>query len=248
MKFIKMFAKIFFVSFFCFFVSLFTVDEDYYFKKVDNSDYLIDIIYPEISNKLLLEYIFNYLNLKENEFLDFVQKNERIISSKYEFRNDYEIIDNAELLGVHLILYSYLGGAHHMREDQTYYFSKSQNKMVSLVDYLKDGNSLEELEKVSYEYVMKYSWENNLNFDNSWVREGLSSNLVNYEYFNFIADGLELKFPPYQVSCWADGEIRIVIPYICLDEIIKDEYLYCLRNNIYKYYKKELNNYGKFVL
>ena len=78
MKFIKMFAKIFFVSFSVFFVSLFTVDEDYYFKKVDNSDYLIDIIYPEISNRLLLKYIFNYLNLKENEFLDFVQKNERI--------------------------------------------------------------------------------------------------------------------------------------------------------------------------
>jgi len=39
MKFIKMFAKIFFVSFSVFFVSLFTVDEDYYFKKVDNSDY-----------------------------------------------------------------------------------------------------------------------------------------------------------------------------------------------------------------
>ena len=73
MKFIKMFAKIFFVSFSVFFVSLFTVDEDYYFKKVDNSDYLIDIIYPEISNRLLLKYIFNYLNLKENEFLDFVQ-------------------------------------------------------------------------------------------------------------------------------------------------------------------------------
>ena len=66
MKFIKMFAKIFFVSFSVFFVSLFTVDEDYYFKKVDNSDYLIDIIYPEISNRLLLKYIFNYLNLKEN--------------------------------------------------------------------------------------------------------------------------------------------------------------------------------------
>ena len=59
MKFIKMFAKIFFVSFSVFFVSLFTVDEDYYFKKVDNSDYLIDIIYPEISNRLLLKYIFN---------------------------------------------------------------------------------------------------------------------------------------------------------------------------------------------
>ena len=46
----------------------------------------------------------------------------------------------------------------------------------------------------------------------------------NYSHFKFTDNGLEIIFPPYQVSSWSDGEINITIPYEEINKYLKDEY------------------------
>ena len=86
---------------------------------------------------------------------------------------------------------------------------------------------------------------NNLNFDKEGVKEGLSSNLNNFEHFNFIDDGLEFIFPPYQIAYYAAGEIKIVIPYNELKGIIKNKYLkYSEKDNIKQDNNRDLKEFS----
>ena len=74
---------------------------------------------------------------------------------------------------------------------------------MSITDFLANDKSLERLSALSYYYIMKYSNDNNLEFDEDMVKSGLESNSNNFEHFNFIDDGLEMIFPPYQVAYYS---------------------------------------------
>ena len=78
---------------------------------------------------------------------------------------------------------------------------------------------------LSYYYIKKYSDENNINLDDNMIKEGLTANVKTFEYFYLDKSGLVLIFPPYHISSWNYGEIKITIPYIDLKHIIKDKYI-----------------------
>lgn len=201
--------------------------------KEETNNYLVEINYPKVNNKDLLAYANEYLQNKEEEFKNDISDLENMNSSKYEFKTDYKISENEDVLGVHLIVYKYTGGAHYIRDDKSYYYNKNEEKMVSITDFLANDKSLERLSSLSYYYVMKYSNDNNLGFDENMVKSGLESDPNNFEYFNFIDEGLEIVFPPLQVAYHAAGEVKILIPYSELNGIIKDDYLkYSKTDNI----------------
>ena len=204
-----------------------------FYEKDENKNYIVEINYPKVKSKQLLAYTDDYIKNKKKEFKEEISKEEPLNSSKYEFKADYKVTDNNNILGLHLNISEYTGGAHHVRYDKSYYYNKESNEIVSIKDFLEKDTSLDKLANLSYYYVMKYSDDNNLNFDKEGVKEGLSSNLNNFEHFNFIDDGLEFIFPPYQIAYYAAGEIKIVIPYDELNGIIKNKYLkYSKKNNI----------------
>lgn len=205
-----------------------------FYEKDENKNYIVEINYPKVKSKQLLAYTDDYIKNKKKEFKEEISMEEPLNSSKYEFKADYKITDNNNnILGLHLNINEYTGGAHYVRYDKSYYYNKESNEIVSLKDFLEKDTSLDKLANLSYYYVMKYSDDNNLNFDKEGVKEGLSFNLNNFEHFNFIDDGLEFIFPPYQVAYYAAGEIKIVIPYDELNGIIKNKYLkYSKKNNI----------------
>lgn len=205
-----------------------------FYEKDENKNYIVEINYPKVKSKQLLAYTDDYIKNKKKEFKEEISMEEPLDSSKYEFKADYKITDNNNnILGLHLNINEYTGGAHYVRYDKSYYYNKESNEIVSLKDFLEKDTSLDKLANLSYYYVMKYSDDNNLNFDKEGVKEGLSFNLNNFEHFNFIDDGLEFIFPPYQVAYYAAGEIKIVIPYDELNGIIKNKYLkYSKKNNI----------------
>lgn len=204
-----------------------------FYEKDENKNYIVEINYPKVKSKQLLAYTDDYIKNKKKEFKEEISMEEPLNSSKYEFKADYKITDNNNILGLHLNINEYTGGAHYVRYDKSYYYNKESDEIVSLKDFLEKDTSLDKLANLSYYYVMKYSDDNNLNFDKEGVKEGLSFNLNNFEHFNFIDDSLEFIFPPYQVAYYAAGEIKIVIPYDELNGIIKNKYLkYSKKNNI----------------
>lgn len=205
-----------------------------FYEKDENKNYIVEINYPKVKSKQLLAYTDDYIKNKKKEFKEEISMEEPLNSSKYEFKADYKITDNNNnILGLHLNINEYTGGAHYVRYDKSYYYNKESDEIISLKDFLEKDTSLDKLANLSYYYVMKYSDDNNLNFDKEGVKEGLSFNLNNFEHFNFIDDGLEFIFPPYQVAYYAAGEIKIVIPYDELNGIIKNKYLkYSKKNNI----------------
>ncbi len=204
-----------------------------FYEKDENKNYIVEINYPKVKSKQLLAYTDDYIKNKKKEFKEEISMEEPLNSSKYEFKADYKVTDNINILGLHLNISEYTGGAHHVRYDKSYYYNKESDEIVSIKDFLEKDTSLDKLANLSYYYVMKYSDDNNLNFDKEGVKEGLSFNLNNFEHFNFIDDGLEFIFPPYQIAYYAAGEIKIVIPYDELNGIIKNKYLkYSKKNNI----------------
>jgi len=216
---------------------------DIYKEEADN--YLIEINYPKVNNKSILAYANEYLQNKEEEFKNDISDLKNMNSSKYELITDYKISENEDVLGVHLMVYEYTGGAHYIREDKSYYYNKNEDKMVSITDFLANDKALEKLLNLSYYYIMKYSNDKNLDFDENMVKFGLKNNPNNFEYFNFLDDGLEIIFPPLQVAYYAAGEVKILIPYSELNGIIKDRYLkYSKIENPYNKQKRNLQEFS----
>lgn len=229
------FGKIFFgtllitvISVICFFNSRVK-----FYDKEERDNYVVEINYPKIKNKSLINKTNNYINNKKNDFKKQV-KNINNTDFKYEFKSSYEVIDNEDLIGVHLIFYEYKGGNHYIRNDKSYYYNENEHKMVSIKDFLIDKESLKRLANLSYYYVMNYSDKNNLNFNEDLVKEGLSYDFKNFEHFNFTDDGLEFIFPPLQVAYYSIGEVKIVIPYAELNGIIKEDYLKYSKTEVIK--------------
>ncbi len=243
------FGKLFFLGIFALTVSILSLtfinhQRDFY-EKEQNKNYTVEINYPNVKSKQLLAYSDDYIKNKKKEFKEEISTVDVLNGSKYEFKADYEINDNNNILGLHLNISEYTGGAHHIRYDKSYYYNKVSDEIVSLKDFLEKDISLEKLANLSYYYVMKYSDDNNLNFDKECVKEGLSSNLNNFEHFNFIDDGLEFIFPPYQIAYYAAGEIKIVIPYNELKGIIKNKYLkYSEKDNIKQDNNRDLKEFS----
>ena len=198
--------------------------ETFYLKE-ENDLYIMEIKYPRINNKILLADATDYINNKKDEFKENMQDLDYKPSSKYDFKTTYEVNENNNMVGIHLTIYEYTGGAHYMREDKSFYYDKNKSKEVNIQDFLENEESLNRITSLAYYYVMKYSKDNNLDFDENWVKEGLSNGVNSLEHFRFIDKGLEFIFPPYQVAYYAAGEIKIVIPYEELVGVLKKEYL-----------------------
>ena len=244
-KFGKIFLSLIIVLMIGIFSLCFINSKNKLYEKQETDNYSIEINYPNVKNENLLAYSTEYIKNKEEEFKNDISDLENMNSMKYDFKTDYEISENEDILGVHLTVYEYTGGNHYIRSDKSYYYNKNDDKIVSITDFLANDKSLERLSALSYYYIMKYSNDNNLEFDEDMVKSGLESNSNNFEHFNFIDDGLEIIFPPYQVAYYSAGEVRILIPYSELNGIIKNEYLkYSKTENISNTRNRDLKEFS----
>ena len=82
---------------------------------------------------------------------------------------------------------------------------EENDEIVSIKDFLEKDTSLDKLANLSYYYVMKYSDDNNLNFDKEGVKEGLSSKIwLTRSAFNLVAVAISstVLFSPFKVKTW----------------------------------------------
>lgn len=185
--------------------------------------YTLKIDYPENINSLILNNIKEDINQKKKEFLSLAQDAKE--DNPYDFQVTNIVTSYQDYYFIHVQIFSYTGGAHYIREDLSYYYQANNNELINLSCFLKNEESLNKLSHLAYYYTIEYGKNNNKNFDEQEVKEGTNPNYENFKHFSLKEEGLEILFPPYQVSCWADGEIKITIPYNELSEILKEEFI-----------------------
>ncbi|MDD3341062.1 MAG: polysaccharide deacetylase family protein [Bacilli bacterium] len=185
--------------------------------------YTYKVSYPILSLKELDTSITSYIkNLKA----EFVKKAETDKPKEpYELNVSYAKNTYQDITFLELTVYKYTGGNHYAREEKSYYFNFKTKKQLRLSDFFLEGKDyLHELSKYAKEEVLNYASSKGKTFDEAWVNKGTEEKEENFKHFFFNDSGLTIIFPPYQVSSWADGEVRITIPFTKINRYLKEVY------------------------
>lgn len=194
-------------------------EELHILESTDNYDLKID--YPDVENKKVKQKIDEYVKKQKDDFLNNVKAVEDIEQPKYDFNLSVNVNDYKDITHVYMLTFAYTGGAHYTRDDTSLYYDNKTKEFVDLKYFFKDEESFKKLSSIAYYYVLKLE---DKTFDELWVKRGTDPTIDNYQHFNFKDEGLEILFPPYQIASWADGEIKITIPYEEINDLLKEEY------------------------
>ena len=194
-------------------------EELHILESTDNYDLKID--YPDIENKKIKQKVDEYVKKQKDDFLNNVKEVENLEQPKYDFNLRVNINDYKDITHVYMLTFAYTGGAHYTRDDTSLYYDNKTKEFVDLKYFFKDEESFKKLSSIAYYYVLKLE---DKKFDELWVKRGTDPTIDNYRHFNFKDEGLEILFPPYQIASWADGEIKIIIPYEEINDLLKEEY------------------------
>lgn len=194
-------------------------EEVHILESTDNYDLKID--YPNVENKKIKKKIVEYVKEQKNNFLNNVKEIEDLEQPKYDFNLSVNVNDYNDITHVYMLTFAYTGGAHYTRDDTSLYFDNKTKEFVDLKYFFKDEEAFKKLSSIAYYYVLKLE---DKTFDELWVKRGTDPTIDNYRHFNFKDEGLEILFPPYQIASWADGEIKITIPYEEINDLLKEEY------------------------
>lgn len=192
---------------------------------IETKNYTLKVDYPQIDNKELNEKIIKYMQKQKEQFLMSIKNQDLINNEKYDFQATYSKDEMDKITGIHITIYSYIGGSHYVRDYKSYYYDNKTQEEITIRKILKDDKSLNKLSGLSYYFITEYSNENQLNFNEDFIKSGISPKLENFSHFSLTGKGLELLFPPYQVASYNNGEIKITIPYKELKEVLKQEYI-----------------------
>ena len=191
---------------------------------ISNEFYDIKIDFEKTKIKDLNNKIEEYIKNTENEFIAIVDESGKVQTSKYNLIINTETKEFKNLVRTHVLTFYFTGGAHYVREDITHVYNVDKKKYINFSDLLiKDSEDL--LKNVVLKYLYKYGEEKEILFNDWQVEDGTKITDKNYENFYLDNNGLNILFPPYQVASWADGEIKITIPFEELKNILKPEYM-----------------------
>lgn len=191
---------------------------------ISNEFYDIKIDFEKTKIKDLNNKIEEYIKNKENEFIAIVDESGKVQTSKYNLIINTETKEFKNLVSTHVLTFYFTGGAHYVREDITHVYNVDEKKYINFSGLLiKDSEDL--LKNVVLKYLYKYGEEKEISFNDWQVEDGTKITDKNYENFYLDNNGLNILFPPYQVASWADGEIKITIPFEELENILKPEYM-----------------------
>lgn len=193
--------------------------------KIESNEFFdIKIDYVKTGIDVVDENISKFVKNKRKQFIDIVDNSGRVESSKYNLIINVNNNEFNNVASIHAISFAYTGGAHYVREDESYVYDLRNNKYINFSDILVN-NDFSKIEPIILESLYNFAKEKEIILNEEWVRSGISPSNNNYKYFYFSESGLNILFLPYQVASWADGEITITIPYEKLEGILKNEYM-----------------------
>ena len=211
---------------------------------VEEDNYTLKIDYPRVENKDLEQKILTYIGNQKEAFLKTVYELEDVTETKSDLSITYTEDSWLDCRAVHINVYYYTGGAHYNKETKSYYFNTKNGKLVDITYFLEE-DGFKKLANLAYYYVVKYYKENDLVYDEEWIKEGTSSKLENYSYFSIDEKGLNILFTYYQVGPHCDGEKSITIPLKELKGIVKEKYL-TTEEQVIEVVKREKRDLSKF--
>jgi hypothetical protein len=188
---------------------------------------------PKKSKELINEFLKNEISkIVESEDIQFQEISKELeslpqyasLSSVSEFSEAHDF-SHSPFINFKFEHYSYTGGAHGGTTIATYIFNAKTGIRLSWNDVFKE-NTLKELgEKIFIE--MK---EKDQNFSSYiFIEEGLSPNIENFKNFEILSGGIRFTFGDYQIGPYALGRPEVVLPYIKVKDILKEEFLLTLK-------------------
>lgn len=118
------------------------------------------------------------------------------------------------------------GAAHPSHSINTYIYDYKKERLVNIADLFKDNsNYLEVLSKLVKEDLKAQSEksDSSYSYDESFVDYGASPKEENFKRILPTQNGLVIYFQEYEVSSYAEGERKVVIPYSKLKDIINTD-------------------------
>lgn len=114
---------------------------------------------------------------------------------------------------------SYEGGAHGYVAATTVNYDYVTDKVVTIADVLSPLN--ENWLQLLWEYVREdltkrsenTDAENSLGTDPGWIETGAGLDQDNYGVFTVNDNSITFIFNPYQVACYADGQVLVDVPF-----------------------------------
>ncbi len=216
-----------------------------YNRVIDNRDYQKDeefpyeitIAYPELFSSVHGGENLNQYIIEENvepvvaDFKDIVDRSRgsEAINKEigYLLTIDYSIFTYTNsIASLTLDFYPYTGGAHGLYYFQTVNYDFENNKLIGLEEIFKPGSGyLEFLSEYCFEDIKRQMEDMGIEPDLEWIRDGTEPVEENYSHFLITAEGLVIKFLPYQVGPWASGDFSVTIPYGEIrDESVADKF------------------------
>lgn len=209
--------------------------------------YQLKINYPLLHQKVADTKIKEYIASQQNEFLQAIKNGENLDGgNKYDLIIQYQLNKEHNQYHIYLETYAYIGGENYIKDNKAFHYDKKGKKFLDITDYLNQENDLDKLSSLSYYYIMEYSEKNQHQLDESIVKQTITSNAKNFEYFKFKEEGIEILFSKNQISDWPYHEVQILIPYKEINDLLKKAYqgkAEKLKSEIIVPKKRDLNAY-----
>lgn len=162
--------------------------------------------------------------------LDEFAREQMIAFNETGFNTSYTLNKTVEFVGVHNKLLaqfkvledSYAGGAHGISEENYYLFNLEAQEEVKLSQLFSQTEQVFELVKKQFDsYLIKEQ-----KLENPQERQEYEENWPFFVTENVYFDkkGLVFVYQPYELGSYAQGTIRLTVPYKQLKENLKEEY------------------------
>lgn len=196
------------------------VEEVHEIKETPN--YVLKVAYPVVKNKTISKKIEKYVEDAKKDFILSIEDNVDP-NYQYDFTVNYDISVLGTVKMIHLVIYSFTGGAHYIRNDQVFMYDEDTGKEVDIT-YFLENDTFSKLQELARAKIYAYYEEKDESIDKTWIDDG-TSKPSDFSLFKVSDNEVIFTFPPYQVGPWSDGEIVISIPKASLNGVFKNEYL-----------------------
>lgn len=124
-------------------------------------------------------------------------------------------------VSVSFINSTFTGGAHPNYFSKTINFDLEKGKQVELSDLFKPNSNY--LKFISDYSIKKLKGKLREMSDDEWIKTGAGPKEENFSNWNITRKGILITFDPYQVAAYAAGQQDVLIPYVELKNILREE-------------------------
>ena len=128
------------------------------------------------------------------------------------------------LISIHFGRSEYTGGAHPNHWSFTLNFDRRNSRELKLADIFEpNSNYLKTISDYAIADLKKQQEE--LSYDEDWIKEGAGAKAENFESWNLTSKGLMISFDPYQVAAYAAGGFTVIVPFEKFGTALKPEFI-----------------------